>query len=95
MRAVEVGVDFIELFFGSGAAHVRAINDAGMKQRDDIRKLNETLQADLSAKGLQFNKASPDSFRAKLREAGFYAEWKGRFGNEAWGLLEQSVGKLA
>jgi tripartite ATP-independent transporter DctP family solute receptor len=72
-----------------------AINDAGMKQRDDIRKLNETLQADLSAKGLQFNKASPDSFRAKLREAGFYAEWKGRFGNEAWGLLEQSVGKLA
>jgi tripartite ATP-independent transporter DctP family solute receptor len=72
-----------------------AINDAGLKQREDIKKLNETLQADLAGKGLAFNKASPDSFRAKLREAGFYAEWKGRFGDEAWGLLEQSVGKLA
>lgn len=72
-----------------------AINDAGMQQRDDIRKLNETLQADLAAKGLVINKTNPDSFRAKLREAGFYNEWKGRFGDEAWGLLEQSVGKLA
>jgi tripartite ATP-independent transporter DctP family solute receptor len=72
-----------------------AINDAGVKQREDIRKLNESVQADLIAKGLQFNKTSPDSFRAKLREAGFYGEWKGRFGDEAWGLLEQSVGKLA
>jgi tripartite ATP-independent transporter DctP family solute receptor len=72
-----------------------AINDAGVQQREDIKKLNETLQSDLAGKGLAFNKASPDSFRAKLREAGFYAEWKGRFGDEAWGLLEQSVGKLA
>ena len=30
-----------------------------------------------------------------MRESGFYAEWKARFGNEAWGLLEQTVGKLA
>jgi tripartite ATP-independent transporter DctP family solute receptor len=72
-----------------------AINDAGVKQREDIKKLNETVQADLQAKGLAFNRANPDTFRARLREAGFYAEWKGRFGDEAWGLLEQSVGKLA
>jgi TRAP-type C4-dicarboxylate transport system substrate-binding protein len=72
-----------------------AINEAGMKQREDIRKLNETVQADLASRGLAFNRTHPDSFRAKLREAGFYAEWKGRFGDEAWGLLEQSVGKLA
>jgi tripartite ATP-independent transporter DctP family solute receptor len=72
-----------------------AINDAAVAQREDIRKLNETLQSDLAGKGLAFNKTNPDSFRAKLREAGFYSEWKGRFGDEAWGLLEQSVGKLA
>src|SRR3954467_2665847 len=53
-----------------------AINDAAIAQREDIRKLNDTLQSDLAAKGLAFNKASPDSFRAKLREAGFYSEWK-------------------
>jgi tripartite ATP-independent transporter DctP family solute receptor len=72
-----------------------AINDAGLKQRDDIRKLNETLETDLKAKGMQFNRPANDSFRAALREAGFYAEWKKRFGDEAWGLLEGAVGKLA
>ena len=72
-----------------------AINDARVKQREDIRKLNETLEADLKAKGMLFNRPTSDSFRAALREAGFYAEWKKRFGDEAWGLLEGSVGKLA
>jgi tripartite ATP-independent transporter DctP family solute receptor len=72
-----------------------AINDAGVKQREDIKALNASLQADLESKGLAFNRTSPDSFRAKLRENGFYGEWKGRFGDEAWGLLEGAVGKLA
>ena len=72
-----------------------AINDAGVKQREDIKALNQSVQADLESKGLAFNKTSPDSFRAKLRDAGFYSEWKGRFGDEAWALLEGSVGKLA
>jgi tripartite ATP-independent transporter DctP family solute receptor len=72
-----------------------AINDAGMKQRDDIKTLNATVQADLQSKGLAFNKTNPDSFRAKLRDAGFYKEWKERFGAEAWGLLEGAVGGLA
>ncbi|GLH81877.1 ABC transporter substrate-binding protein [Bradyrhizobium sp. SSBR45G] len=72
-----------------------ALNEAGMKQRDDVRRLNESVQADLQAKGLAFNKAAPDSFRAKLRDAGFYKEWKERFGPEAWSLLEKEVGVLA
>ena len=72
-----------------------AINDAGMKQREDVKALNDSVQADLQAKGLAFNKANPDSFRAKLREAGFYKEWKEKFGAEAWGLLEKEVGALA
>lgn len=72
-----------------------AINEAGLKQRGDIKALNESVQADLQSKGLAFNKADPESFRAKLRDAGFYKEWKERFGDEAWGLLEDAVGKLA
>ena len=72
-----------------------AINDAGMKQRDDIKALNDSVVKDLEAKGLAFTRPAPDTFRAKLRDAGFYAEWKGRFGEEAWGLLESAVGKLA
>ncbi|WP_406854256.1 TRAP transporter substrate-binding protein [Alsobacter sp. KACC 23698] len=72
-----------------------AINEAGVKQREDIKALNATVQKDLESKGLAFNKTNPDSFRAKLRDGGFYSEWKGRFGDEAWGLLEGAVGKLA
>jgi tripartite ATP-independent transporter DctP family solute receptor len=72
-----------------------AINDAGMTQRDDIKAFNETVQADLKSKGLTFTTPPPDSFRAKLRDAGFYGEWKTRFGDEAWSLLEDAVGKLA
>ena len=53
------------------------------------------MQSDLEAKGLLFNQPAADSFREQLRTAGFYKEWQGRFGNEAWSLLEQSVGKLA
>ena len=71
------------------------INAAGLKERDDVAKLNATLQQDLAAKGLVFNRPDPVPFRDKLRAAGFYTEWKGKYGDEAWGLLEKSVGKLA
>jgi len=71
-----------------------AINEAGLQQRADVKAMNETVQADLKAKGLVFNTTVPDSFRAKLREAGFYKEWKERFGADAWSLLEQQVGTL-
>ena len=53
------------------------------------------MQADLESKGLAFNKTNPDSFRAKLRDAGFFKEWKERFGADAWGMLESAVGSLA
>ena len=35
---------------------------------------------------------SPNSFRDALRKAGFYAEWKKKYGDEAWGILEKAVG---
>jgi len=71
------------------------INAAGLKERDDIARLNASLQQDLTAKGLVFNRPDPAAFRDKLRSAGFYTEWKNKFGDEAWRLLEKSVGKLA
>jgi len=48
----------------------------------------------LAAKGLIFNDVDPAPFREKLRNSGFYAEWKSKFGEEAWSLLEESTGKL-
>ncbi len=64
-------------------------------QRADIRKANDTLQADLKAKGMLFNDAPADAFRDKLRSAGFYADWHKKFGDEAWALLEKYTGKLS
>jgi tripartite ATP-independent transporter DctP family solute receptor len=71
------------------------INDAGVKERDDVAKLNATLQQELANKGLVFNSPDPAPFREKLRAAGFYTEWQKKFGDEAWAILEKSVGKLS
>ena len=44
---------------------------------------------------MTFNQPKTDGFREKLRKAGFYAEWKTKFGDEAWAILERSGGKLS
>jgi TRAP-type transport system periplasmic protein len=71
------------------------INNAGLKEREDVAELNATLQKSLAAKGLVFNQPDPAPFRDKLRAAGFYSEWRTKYGDEAWGLLEKTTGKLA
>jgi tripartite ATP-independent transporter DctP family solute receptor len=71
------------------------INAAAVKEREDVAKLNAGLQQELAGKGLTFNQPSVTPFREKLRSAGFYAEWKSKYGEQAWELLEKSVGKLS
>ena len=63
-------------------------------ERDDLDKLDRSLQAELEKKGVTFTKPDIASFRDKLRAAGFYEEWHEKIGNEAWTLLEKYVGKL-
>jgi len=41
------------------------------------------------------NQPQAEAFRDKLRTAGFYAEWKGKYGDEAWSVLEKYTGKLS
>ena len=41
-----------------------------------------------------FNKPDQAPFRDALSKAGFYAEWKGKFGEEAWSLLAKTSGGL-
>ena len=81
-------------------ADIRAIaakhlNAAALAERADIAALNTSLQQEISAKGMVFNTPRVDAFREKLRSAGYYAEWKNKFGAEAWEILERSTGKLA
>jgi TRAP-type transport system periplasmic protein len=70
------------------------INAAALLQREDVAKQNASLKSDLEAKGLIFNNVDPGPFRETLSKAGFYAEWRVKFGEEAWQLLEESTGKL-
>ncbi|HET7889632.1 MAG TPA: TRAP transporter substrate-binding protein, partial [Bradyrhizobium sp.] len=71
------------------------VNAAALKARTDTEKLNATVREDLAAKGLTFNQPDLAPFRDKLRAAGFYSEWKTKYGEEAWSILEKSVGKLS
>src|ERR1700748_2045814 len=71
------------------------INAAAVNERADVAKLNAGLQQELAGKGLIFNQPNVAPFREKLRSAGFYAEWKGKYGDQAWELLEKSAGKLS
>ena len=73
----------------------REFNRSALEQREDVAKLNATLEAALKQKGLEFVATDPAAFRAALKKAGFYAEWQQKFGTEAWGVLEGAVGSLA
>ena len=39
-----------------------------------------------------FNKPEPAPFRETLRKAGFYDEWRRKFGDEAWAILNKAAG---
>ncbi|WP_425064305.1 TRAP transporter substrate-binding protein [Reyranella sp.] len=71
------------------------VNAAGVKEREDVAQLNAGLQKELTDKGMVINQPKPEAFREKLRSAGFYAEWKGKYGDEAWSILEKYTGKLS
>ena len=73
----------------------RNLNVAAKLERDDVHALNASLQGALSAKGMAFNATEAQIFRAALRKAGFYAEWKEKYGAQAWAVLESQVGALS
>ena len=71
------------------------LNQSARDQREDVKKANDTLQADLTSKGLEFIKVDPAPFRTKLQSAGFYKEWRGKYGDEAWAVLEKFTGPIS
>jgi tripartite ATP-independent transporter DctP family solute receptor len=73
----------------------KIINNACLAERDDVAQQNTSLVKDLAAAGLIFNDVEPASFRETLSKAGFYSEWRSKFGEDAWGMLEEATGKLA
>ncbi|MFV0408908.1 MAG: TRAP transporter substrate-binding protein, partial [Paracoccus sp. (in: a-proteobacteria)] len=72
----------------------RNLDAAAVAQRADIAAADVQLRASLEQAGMSFNEPDIEPFRAKLRETGYYADWREQFGEEAWALLEQYTGPL-
>jgi tripartite ATP-independent transporter DctP family solute receptor len=70
------------------------INRSAVDQRADIAKLSDSLKAELTAKGITFVDIDREAFRKALAGTAFYGEWKQKYGEAAWGMLEKTVGKL-
>ena len=73
----------------------RELNQSALDERADIAKLNDSVTAELKAKGLVFIDADKPAFRDALRKAGFYSEWQKKYGDQAWGILQNEVGTLS
>ncbi|PWC41899.1 TRAP transporter substrate-binding protein [Azospirillum sp. TSO22-1] len=73
----------------------REFDRSAFEQRADIARLSESLKKDLTDKGITFIQADSEAFRAKLAKTSFYGDWKAKYGEEAWSLLEKSAGRLA
>jgi TRAP-type transport system periplasmic protein len=68
-------------------------NAAGLKQRDDLAKLESTYHETMAKGGITFNDhPDTDSFRAKLKSVGYYAEVRKKLGDKAFALLEAASG---
>ena len=71
------------------------LDRSALDHRGDVARVEASLAKELAAKGMQVIEIDQAPFRAKLQSAGFYADWKKRFGPELWGLLEQYAGPVS
>ena len=73
----------------------KSFESATEKQRTETERLNTDLEGSLKTKGLVFNHPDKALFRQALTKSGFYADWKQKYGPEAWSVLEKYSGSLA
>lgn len=70
------------------------LNAAARNEREDLAKANAAYQASLEKAGLVFNTTDPLLFQQALRKTNFYAQWREKFGAEAWSLVEKYSGSI-
>jgi tripartite ATP-independent transporter DctP family solute receptor len=64
-------------------------------ERRDLEARDKAMRDDLTAKGMIFRDVDVGKFREVLVKTTYYKDWKGKYGDEAWGQLEAVTGKLA
>jgi TRAP-type transport system periplasmic protein len=72
----------------------REFTRAGQDELTDITQLTDTLRQDLSDKNVKFIDPERGAFRTKLQGTSFCKDWRGKFGDEGWKLLEAASGPL-
>ena len=65
---------------------------AAHREREDIAKIEAAYPEKLQSQGMAVTKMDSAAFQAAIKNAGFYAQWREKFGPEAWHALERSVG---
>jgi TRAP-type transport system periplasmic protein len=72
----------------------RHVNAAALRQRVEVFEANQIIQQQLKEKGLEFNDIDTAAFRDVLARTQFYTEWRQKYGDEAWVMLEKHAGPL-
>ena len=70
----------------------REFDRSALEQRAEAAKLNADLGAALEKAGMLVNDVDPAPFRDKLMTAGFYRDWRAKYGDAAWRLLAEASG---
>ena len=71
------------------------IDIASLGERSDLAILDPNMRGDAAMAGLTINPVDTSLFQQALQRAGFYKEWKSRFGDIAWRKLENAAGGLS
>ena len=72
----------------------RELAKSGQQERADVVALSDSLRKDLIAKGMVFHDVDRTKFQDALKATSYYKDWRGKFGDEAWTVLEATTGPL-
>ncbi len=72
----------------------RELAASGQQERADVIRLSASLKQDLATKGMAIHDVDRAKFRDVLKGTGYYKDWKAKFGDEAWSVLEATTGSL-
>ncbi len=73
----------------------RNLNAGALLERADVETGEIKLAEQLKSQGQTIITPDRESFRAVIQQAGLYAKWRDTYGEHAFSLLEETVGKLA
>ena len=72
----------------------RELATSGQQERADVVRLSTSLRQDLAGKGMVVHDVDRAPFRDALKGTSYYKDWKAKFGDEAWSVLETTTGAL-